>query len=149
MTVVHDSFTIERRFAQPPARVFAAWSSADAKARWFVGPDGWTLRERRLDFRVGGREKVVGGWPGGMTSDFDAIYHDIVPDRRIVYSYGMHVDDRRISVSLATITFEPNGAGTLLRVTEQGAFLDGYEDKGSRERGTAGLIDQLAASLAG
>ncbi len=147
MTATHDSFTIERRLAHPPARVFSAWSSAEAKAAWFFGPPGWTARERRLDFRVGGREKAVGGFEGGVTTDFDATYHDIVPDRRLVYSYGMHLDGRRISVSLATIEFEPDGTGTRLRVTEQGVFLDGYEDNGSRAQGTAWLMDNLAAAL--
>jgi hypothetical protein len=32
-------------------------------------------------------------------------------------------------------------------VTEQGAFLDGYDDAGSRERGTGFLLDSLGASL--
>jgi len=32
-------------------------------------------------------------------------------------------------------------------LTEQGVFLDGYDDAGSRERGTKGLLDQLEASL--
>jgi hypothetical protein len=34
-------------------------------------------------------------------------------------------------------------------VTEQHAFLDGYEDSGSRERGTRSLLENLAQSLAG
>jgi len=34
-------------------------------------------------------------------------------------------------------------------VTEQHAFLDGYEDGGSRERGTLGLIDNLEVALGG
>jgi hypothetical protein len=53
----------------------------------------------------------------------------------------------KISVSLATIEFEKTGAGTRLTVTEQGAFLDGYDDAGSRERGTAALLDRLEESL--
>ena len=144
----HASFAIERSFAQPPARVFAAWADAEAKAKWFAGTAGkWKPLVREMDFRVGGRERLKGRWDSGMVSDFDARYHDIVPNRRIVYSYAMHIDERRISVSLATIEFEPEGAGTRLKLTEQGAFLDGYDDAGSRERGTASLLDNLAKAL--
>jgi len=53
---------------------------------------------------------------------FDAYYRDIVPNERIIYSYDMHFDDRRISISLATIEFKPSGSGTLLKITEQGRF---------------------------
>jgi uncharacterized protein YndB with AHSA1/START domain len=80
-------------------------------------------------------------------STFDAVYYDVVPNERLVYAYEMSLDDRKISVSLATIQLTPAGAGTRLMVTEQGAFLDGYDDAGSRERGTGSLLDQLGASL--
>jgi hypothetical protein len=50
-------------------------------------------------------------------------------------------------VSLATIELKPAGKGTKLVITEQGVFLDGYDDAGSRERGTKGLLDQLEAAL--
>ena len=111
--VQHVTFVIERLFSQPPARVFAAWSDPKAKAQRFAGTAGnWKPLLSEMDFRVGGRERLRGAWQGGKVSDFDAHYHDIVPDRRIVYSYGMHVGDKRISVSLATIEFEPAGAGT-------------------------------------
>jgi hypothetical protein len=59
----------------------------------------------------------------------------------------MHLDARKISVSLATIELAPAGAGTKLKLTEQGAFLDGYDDAGSREHGTGLLLDRLGASL--
>jgi hypothetical protein len=36
---------------------------------------------------------------------------------------------------------------TTLMVTEQGAFLDGYDDAGSREQGTGHLLDALGRSL--
>jgi uncharacterized protein YndB with AHSA1/START domain len=143
----HATFVIERRFAASPAQVFAAWATPAAKAHWFVGPDNWEKGRRELDFRVGGREHLSGGPKGGPVHVFDALYQDIVPDQRIVYSYDMHLDEKRISVSLATVEFKPSGAGTRLIFTEQAVFLDGYDDAGSRERGSHGLLDQLAAAL--
>jgi hypothetical protein len=60
----------------------------------------------------------------------------------------MHLDDRKISVSLATLQIKPSrDRRTKLFVDEQGAFLDGYDDAGSRERGTGDLLDKLGASL--
>jgi hypothetical protein len=59
----------------------------------------------------------------------------------------MHLDGRRISVSLATIEFLAADAGTLLIVTEQGAFLDGLDNAAERDRGTRELLDQLDAAL--
>jgi len=145
--VTHATFTIERTYPASPARVFAAWSEPVAKARWFVGPDAWQKSDHQLDFKVGGRERVSGGPKGGPVHVYEARYQDIVPNERIITSYDMHLDDKRISVSLATVELEPEGAGTRLVYTEQGAFLDGYDDAGSRERGTRDLLDKLDAAL--
>jgi len=143
----HATFAIERTFDSSPAQVFAAWSQQEAKSRWFAGTAEWKEIHREFDFRVGGRERLSGLWPGGVVSAFDGCYQDIVPDQRIVYTYDMHLNDRRISVSLATVEFKPAGAGARLIVTEQGVFLDGYDDAGSRERGTGALLDKLGAAL--
>jgi uncharacterized protein YndB with AHSA1/START domain len=145
----HATFTIERVFEAKPERVFKAFADPKAKAQWFVGPEGWTQGVRELDFRVGGRERLSGGPKGAPAHSFDALYQDIVPNERIVYSYDMHIGDTRISVSLATVELKRAGAGTRLVFTEQAVFLDGYDDAGSRERGTHGLLDQLGASLRG
>ena len=53
----------------------------------------------------------------------------------------------KISVSLATIEFKAVGTGTRLLLTETGAFLDGYDDAGSREHGTNFLMDRMGATL--
>jgi hypothetical protein len=61
----------------------------------------------------------------------------------------MTLDDLRISVSVATFEIIPEGEHTQLRLTEMGAYLDGFDDGGKlREEGTSGLLDGLEAFLA-
>lgn len=146
-SVVHATFCIERTYPASRAQVFQALTDPAAKARWFGGGDGYTLLAREMDVRPGGREHVQGRWETGVVSTFDAVYHDVVADERIVYAYEMHLDDRKISVSLATVELKPASTGTHLVMTEQGAFLDGYDNAGSREHGTNFLLDALGNSL--
>jgi uncharacterized protein YndB with AHSA1/START domain len=153
-SVVHASFTITRNWKHAPARVFAAFANEEAKAKWFAGPGNWKLIEKGFDFREGGRELVKGTHAGGTTHTFDCIYRDIIAPAaneagRIIYSYVMHLGDRKISVSQATIEIMPEGTGTRLVLTEYGDFLDGYDDAGSREHGTNLLMDMLDKSLMG
>jgi uncharacterized protein YndB with AHSA1/START domain len=146
-SIVHATFSLERIYDASPKDVFRAFSDRAAKARWFEGGEGFTAIEREMDVRSGGRERLKGRWASGMISTFDAVYFDVVPNERLIYSYEMHLDDRKISVSLATLELKPEGKGTRLVITEQGAFLDGYDDAGSRQRGTGSLLDRLGASL--
>jgi uncharacterized protein YndB with AHSA1/START domain len=146
--VVHNSFTIERSYPASPAKVFKAWARAESKASWFAGPGGWEQHKREFDFRVGGREVVVGQIPGQpVAHHFIAVYHDIVENQRIVYGYHMLAGDTPISVSLATVQIEPQGTGTRLVFTEQCAFLDDFNDGGGREEGSRLLLDNLGAFL--
>jgi uncharacterized protein YndB with AHSA1/START domain len=147
-SVVHASFHLERTYEAPVARVWKALTDESAKQKWFGGtPGSWELLERHMDVRVGGTERAKGRWEGGVVSTFDAVYHDVIPNERLVYSYVMHLDDKKISVSLATMQLKAEGGKTTLEVSEQGAFLDGYDDAGSREHGTGYLLDALGASL--
>ena len=151
--VKHDTFVITRKLKAPPARAFAAWATVEAKRRWFFGGEGWTERFRAFDFREGGIEELEGRKGSGAVSRFVCRYHEIVPDTRIVYAYDMILDDVRISVSLATIAFAPDGTGTQLTVTEQGVYLVSFDpngdDHGSRLRGTEELIARAVAEIDG
>jgi uncharacterized protein YndB with AHSA1/START domain len=146
-SVHHATFAIERIYPAAPARVFAAWADKAAKSRWFGGEEGWTQDGHVMDFRVGGREKLNSTATDGVVHAFDAVYQDIVPDERIVYAYDMHLNETRISVSLATVEFKPDGDGTRMVFTEQGAFLDGYDNVASRERATHRLLDNLGREV--
>ncbi len=107
----HTTFVLERVYDASPARVFNAWADPAAKGAWFAGPDEWVTIERAFDFRVGGSERAYSGPPGGTVHKFDCRYYDIVPDERIVYCYDLHLDARRISVSLTTVEFKPEELG--------------------------------------
>jgi uncharacterized protein YndB with AHSA1/START domain len=148
-TVSHDTFVIERVYDVPPVHVFRAWAEPELKSRWFAGSVDALKAGYDLDFRVGGREVNRGGPPGGPVYTFESRFHDIVPDERIVYTYEMHADEDRISVSVATVQFRSEGARTRLVLTEQGVFLDGLDTAAQREEGTRSLLDSLAASLNG
>jgi len=145
--VTHASFTIRRHWPHAPSRVFRAFADEQAKAKWFGGPPGWEQHKKLFDFREGGHEHLSGRHANGMVSSFDCFYHDIVENERIIYSYVMYLDGRKISVSQAAIELSPEAGGTKLVLTEYGDYLDGYDDKGSREHGTNWLMDNLGKSL--
>jgi uncharacterized protein YndB with AHSA1/START domain len=146
-SAVHATFVIEREYKAAPAKVFAAFAHPQSKAKWFVGPENWEKSNHQLDFRVGGKESVSGGPPGGAVHYYNGEIWDIVEGERIVICYEMHLNKQRISVSLGTTEIKPNGDGSKLIYTEQGAYLDGYDDAGERERGTQELFNQLEAFL--
>jgi uncharacterized protein YndB with AHSA1/START domain len=146
-SMVHATFCIERTYPASRSQVFKALTDPAAKAKWFTGGKGYTLLAREMDARPGGREHVKGRQGSGVVTTFDALYFDVLPDERIVYAYEMHLDDRKISVSLTTFELKHSGADTRLVMTEQGVFLDGYDDADSREQGSNFLLDALGNSL--
>jgi uncharacterized protein YndB with AHSA1/START domain len=152
-SIVHDMFSIERAYPAAPSRVFAAFASAEAKDTWAdtggLEPAEGEAGTAEFDFRPGGRERF-GHKYQGTTYRYEALYYDIVPDQRIVYSYEMYADDARISVSVATIEFAKSGDSTALTWTEQGAYLDGIDGPQApalRTEGTAEILDGLARYL--
>ncbi|HEU5470666.1 MAG TPA: SRPBCC family protein [Actinophytocola sp.] len=144
MTVLHTTFTLERDYPCTPERVFAAWADPATKARWFTALTG----EHRLDFRVGGTESVLApAIEDRPALRFEAVYHDIVPNERIVYTGVLYQEAVPATVSLTTVQLAPTEAGTRLLLTEQGTFLDDLEQPRWREQGTGDQLKALAAEL--
>lgn len=145
----HGTFVVERHYKVSPAAVFEAWADADAKKIWMDDPDyksdGTPYSQ---DFRVGGHERFGGLNPDGTPYRYEARFHDIVPDRRIVYTYEMSEGADRTSISLTTVEIAPETDGTRLTYTEQGTFLDGFEKPEAREEGVTFMLDGLGNYLA-
>lgn len=144
-SVTHATFTVERAYPASPARVFAAFATLEARQAW--GPCHIDWSWPRFDFRVGGEEMGRGGPAGGPVYTVDARYHDIVPGRRIVYTYDMARDDTRVSISLVSIDLIAEDGGTRLVWTEAGVFLDGQDGPDGREIGTGEGLDRLGEIL--
>jgi uncharacterized protein YndB with AHSA1/START domain len=140
---VHATFTVEQFIAAAPAQVFRAYSDAETRAACFGGPPQEGA-QRSLDFREGGSEVDVGAPGDGPVYGYFARFHDIVPNERIVSAYEMTMDGARISVSLVTSEFRPEGGGTRLVHTEHAVFLDGLDRAEIREDGTRSLLQSLA-----
>ena len=147
--VDHGSFRIERTYAASPQQVFAAWASQQEKNRWFGEGDDFLTQtdEYRLDFRVGGDERLAGTLPSGRYFSYDASYLDIVDSARIVAAYSVSVDGQRTSASLMTVELNGEGNETRLVLTEQGAFWDGLDSNDQRQQGATDMLDQLGQHL--
>ena len=146
----HGTIRLERRYKSPANRVFAAWAEPEARAKWDV-PGRWVIAQQTFDFREGGRERKRFGPKDDPRFVADTLYIDIVPERRIVFSYSMTSRGTPISVSLTTIELSAapasGGRETHLLLTEQIVFLDGNDNAANREEGLASMLDKIGATL--
>lgn len=145
--VAHGSFSIERSYPAAPERVFEAFRDPVKKRRWFAEGVAWEVYQFDVDFRVGGHETSRFSFRGGPEITNDTQYQNIIDNRRIVISYRMAIAGEPLSVSLATMEFIPEGSGTRLVYTEQGAYFDSADSIPGREHGCTALLMRLADEL--
>src|SRR5690554_978161 len=150
--LVHDSFTITRRYGHAPAAVFGAFADAEKRRRWFAEGEGFIVDSYRLDFRVNGSEASAFRVD---TPDFRSeeisnhtFFLDIVENERIVSAYSMSNVGVPFSDSLQTITLQPEAGGTLLTLVEQVTFMEGADGLQMRREGTEQLLESLSRELA-
>jgi len=98
-------------------------------------------------FALADASSTPAGLPGGPVFTYEAFYQDIVPNERIVTTYAMQKDGTPISASVTTMELAPEGSGTRLTLTEQGAYLDAIDTPEIREGGMRDLLDSLASYL--
>jgi uncharacterized protein YndB with AHSA1/START domain len=150
--IIHSTFVVERSFPKPPETVFAAFADPARARKWYAEGEGHELEEFASDFRVGGKQtlryRLGPNTPvAGMVINNQVHYHEIQPNRRIVTAGTMDLADKRILASQVTVELLPNGSGTDLILTNQGAFLEGGLTPEMLEAGWRGLLEKLAGDL--
>lgn len=153
-TVTHGDFSVSKRLAAPRTVAFSAFSDDDIRRRWIRLPGRGATYEH--EFRVGGGEDARSTFvmPDGTSERIRnrSRYLDIIPDRRIVFTYEAIVDDVTRWASLVTVTFAdgiPTGSDVVWR--EQVAFLaqsgDGSADLPHLRTGTTLRFNGLPVAL--
>ncbi|MGE0486007.1 MAG: SRPBCC domain-containing protein [Gammaproteobacteria bacterium] len=137
------SLTLTRRYAAPPARVFAAWTEPALLARWWQPRPAAEPARAEIDLRVGGRYRIVMRTTDGETLDVGGEYRAIEPDRRLVFTWAWASTPAR--VSLVTVDFAADGTGTRLTLTHA-RFFDAAARDGHRGGWTI-LLATLAQDL--
>lgn len=145
--IAHHTFTVERTYPVSPQRVFEAQVDYDQKRRWFAEGDGFEVLEYTLDCTPGGFEHALFKQPEGFDVTYDAHFYEVLTDQRIVASYAMSIAGSLISVSIATTELIPVTEGTLMRFTEQAAFVGDEDQLAGRIEGSKGLLEALALEL--
>lgn len=154
LSVVHQTFVLERNYPQSRERVFAALSTAASVRRWYVEGPNRKVDGFEMEFRVGGAQRSVltytGGTPmDGVTFITEGFFLDIEPSQRVVMASAMSAGERRISAALLTFELvDRGGGGTTLVLTHQGVFFEGSDGPQMREKGWRTLLERLAAQVA-
>jgi len=151
-SAVHNTFVVERKYAQSPERLFAAFAQPERKRRWYAEGDH-DIKEFAMEFKVGGSERLRYGFkPGhpiaGSELTNEGSYYDIVPDERIVMATKMSLNGKPIVMTLVTIEFVSSDGGTDLVLTNQGTFLDWEGGPQMIEAGWRSLLERLEGYLA-
>jgi uncharacterized protein YndB with AHSA1/START domain len=115
---------LDHAFSAPPRFVFTLWSNPALVSAWW-GPEGHHLTTCEIDFRPGGN------WRFNMERDgqphwIHGTYHEIVPDRRLLFS--SHFPEFDVH-SVISVRFQPEGSGTRMQFLQTG-FPDAEQQAG-------------------
>jgi uncharacterized protein YndB with AHSA1/START domain len=142
-TEERPSLTLERHLKAPIEKVFKAWTSGEALKRWFGPGQNLSVPVADVDFRVGGRYRIVMREPGGEEHRVGGVYREIVPPTRLVFSWAWEsTPDRE---SLVTVSLTEKDGGTQLTLRHER-----FADAPARDRhqsGWAGTLDRLERFL--
>jgi len=143
-TLVKPSLTIKRRFNAPPAKVFAAWTDPE-KIRAWMGPGEVGILLVEADVRVGGRYRIVMQKPGDAEQhDVSGVYREVIANEKLVFTWAWKTTPER--ESLVTLTFKPDGGGTLMTLSHEQFFDEDARDR--HNSGWSATMPKLEAFLA-
>ena len=131
----------------PPELVFKAYTDPELIPRWW-GPRRYATTVDKMDVRPGGVWRFVHRAADGGEYAFNGVYREIVPPKRLVYTFNYEGAPGHEAVE--TVTFE-EAEGGKTRMTDHLLFetreeRDGMLNSGMEE-GAAETVDRLAELL--
>jgi uncharacterized protein YndB with AHSA1/START domain len=140
-----------RVFEAPRDLVFEAHSSAEHMKQWW-GPRKYETISAEVDFRPGGRWRIVHRGPDGDEYGFHGEFREIVRPERITWTFEFEGAPGHVAVE--TVTFEEHDGKTTITTTsvadtveERDAVLESGMTEGAAE--TFDRLDEYLEILKG
>jgi uncharacterized protein YndB with AHSA1/START domain len=124
----------------PPELVFKAYIDPELIREWW-GPRRYTTTIDKMDVRPGGAWRFIHRAPDGGQHAFNGVYREIVPAKRLVYTFNYEGTPGHEAVE--TVTFEEVEGGKT-RMTDHLLFnsrqdRDGMLNSGMEEGGAESI----------
>jgi uncharacterized protein YndB with AHSA1/START domain len=141
---------ITRVFDADRELVFEMWTNPIHLARWW-GPRGFTNPICEVDLRVNGEWRVVMRAPDGSEIPFTAVYREVLPPERLVFSsVAKDAAGNPILEGVTTVLFEDFHGQTKLTVKARAKALipEAVIRLGGMYKGWSSSLDRLMAEIA-
>lgn len=144
-----------RVFDAPVEQVYKAWTDPKQVARWFP-PEGLTAPVCQLDVRVGGAMRIDMKGPEGepfkgQVFPGRGVYREVVPNKRLAFTFQPEMEGRSMPSVLMTVEFEDQAGRTKLTIRQTLDTVAEYEEmiKTGMREGIAESLGKLAGVLSG
>lgn len=137
------TLTIVRRFEATPEKVWHALTQPEAIKQWMGPSDEFKVPVAEADLRIGGRYRIVMQSPDGELHDVSGVYREVVPPRKLVYTWAWKSTPER--ESLVTVELRDRGGATELTLTHE-KFFDA-DARDHHDKGWQGCLARLERAL--
>jgi uncharacterized protein YndB with AHSA1/START domain len=136
-TKEQPSLSIVRKLDAAPAKVWRAITEPEMLKQWMAPSDAFKIPVAETDARVGGRYHIIMHAPDGEVHDVSGVYREIVPNKKLVYTWAWKSTPERQSV--VTIELRAAGKGTELTLRHEQ-----FADEATRDHHNQGWMGCLA-----
>jgi len=133
------SLALKRRFEASPAQLYQAWTQPEKMIRWWGVTGHANAPIAEADLRIGGHFRVQFWTPNGEHHSVSGVYREVVPDRKLVFSWAWQSTPER--ESQVTVDLKPDNDGTILTLTHERFFNETARD--DHRRGWTQALDML------
>jgi uncharacterized protein YndB with AHSA1/START domain len=114
-----NTVTFHRVLKAPPERVYRAFITADAMAKW-LPPYGFTCQVAHMDARVGGSYRMsFTNFTTGGSHSFGGEYIELIPNEKLAYTDRFD-DPNLAGEMITTVTLKAVSCGTEIHISQSG-----------------------------
>ena len=141
-----ESVSLSRIFPNSQEAVFDAWTNPEHMKGWWQFGEGWITDVALVDLRKGGEFRI--GATNAKTGDtlvVRGVYHEIVPPRRLTFTFIIEGQISTEGEELVTVEFQDLHGDTKMELTHTRIKRD--ESRTLREKGWEAMLGHLETFL--